>query len=101
MDLSNLHHLGLTLCVGKEWYRFPGSYLIPEGVDVAFVKNAFDGLIPGKYPPVAVGRDEIAAIGSRMAGTRATLERQNDLNREELSHYVRRISRSSTVKRSF
>lgn len=89
IDISGVRHLGLTVCVGKEWHRFPGHYLIPEGVNVAFVKSEFDGLVPGKYLPVGVGRSELAAIGSRIAGTRAKPQHQNDLNKEELSHYVR------------
>lgn len=88
VDLSNLHYLGLTLCVGKEWHRFPGSYLVPEGVNVAFVKSAFDGLVPGRYPPIGVARPELAAITSRVAGTRHIPKNQNDLNKEESSHYV-------------
>ena len=39
-----------NLCIGKEWYRFPSSYFLPDGLRVKFVKSAFDGLLPGEFP---------------------------------------------------
>ncbi|KAI8826582.1 Alg9-like mannosyltransferase family-domain-containing protein [Fimicolochytrium jonesii] len=38
----------INLCVGKEWYRFPSHYFLPDGVRLRFLKSSFDGLLP-KY----------------------------------------------------
>lgn len=50
-DLSPLQELDepVSICYGTEWYRFPGSYLIPEGVEVNFIKTEFDGMMPRKW----------------------------------------------------
>jgi len=40
------------LCLAKEWYRFPSSYFLPDGMRVKFVKSAFDGLLPGEFPEI-------------------------------------------------
>ena len=37
------------VCLGKEWYRFPSSYFLPKKMRAAFVKSAFDGLLPGQF----------------------------------------------------
>jgi len=39
----------ITLCFGSEWHRFPGSYLIPEGVEVQWVRSDFDGMMPRRW----------------------------------------------------
>lgn len=36
-----------TVCVGREWYRFPSSYFT-EG-NLKFVASGFDGLLPGEF----------------------------------------------------
>ncbi|KAL0257796.1 mannosyltransferase [Diplodia seriata] len=46
---------GDTVCLGKEWYRFPSSYFLPEGVKAKFVKSAFTGLLPGEFSEANVG----------------------------------------------
>lgn len=32
-------------CVGAEWHRFPSSFFLPEGVELAFVEAGFDGVL--------------------------------------------------------
>jgi alpha-1,2-mannosyltransferase len=86
IDLTPIREFGLRLCVGKEWHRFPGHYLIPTGIDVRFIKSEFNGLVPGRFPD----RDSNASILDRAVGTRIVPEQQNDLNKEVLSHYVSR-----------
>lgn len=44
-----------TICLGKEWYRFPSSYFLPSGMRAKFVKSAFDGLLPGEFSEAKVG----------------------------------------------
>ncbi|KAH7064636.1 Alg9-like mannosyltransferase family-domain-containing protein [Macrophomina phaseolina] len=55
-----LHQAGVskpgdTVCLGKEWYRFPSSYFLPKGVKAKFVKSAFNGLLPGEFSEANVG----------------------------------------------
>ena len=44
-----------TVCFGKDWYRFPSSYFLPQGMRARFVKSAFDGLLPGQYNEAEIG----------------------------------------------
>ncbi|KAF9907658.1 mannosyltransferase, partial [Lobosporangium transversale] len=39
----------IRVCVGKEWYRFPSHYFLPEGAKLGFLKSHFDGLLPGEF----------------------------------------------------
>ncbi|KAJ7109881.1 glycosyltransferase family 22 protein [Mycena epipterygia] len=95
IDLSPVKDFNLTMCVSKEWYRFPGHYLIPTGVRVDFVKSEFDGLLPGHFGEGEVKKvaweDDIlstAWYGWSRPETRHVPTGLNDLNREEASHYV-------------
>lgn len=47
--------LGDFLCLGKEWYRFPSSYFLPNGMHAKFIKSDFDGLLPGEFNEAKVG----------------------------------------------
>ncbi|RMZ82667.1 hypothetical protein DV738_g1617, partial [Chaetothyriales sp. CBS 135597] len=38
-----------TVCLGKDWYRFPASFLLPHGTNPAFIQSQFDGLLPGHF----------------------------------------------------
>lgn len=44
-----------TICLGKEWYRFPSSYFLPSGMRAKFVKSAFEGLLPGEFSEAKIG----------------------------------------------
>ena len=50
-DLTPLQHLDepYTLCYGTEWHRYPGSHLIPEGIDVRWIKTNFSGMMPRRW----------------------------------------------------
>ncbi|KAG6817957.1 hypothetical protein H0H87_012425 [Tephrocybe sp. NHM501043] len=87
IDLSPIRHFGLQLCVAKEWHRFPGSYLVPNGISVDFVKSEFHGLLPGHFKSVAVPANSTSQWWLR-PGTDHVPKDQNDLNKEVLSHYV-------------
>ena len=83
-NLTHLEDFGLRLCIGKEWHRFPGSYLIPEGIRVAWIKSEFSGLMPGHF-------EENVPRTSRFwlrDGTKHVPSGMNDLNQEELDHLV-------------
>lgn len=43
------------VCIGKEWYRFPSSYHLPNGMRAKFVKSDFDGLLPGEFNEAQIG----------------------------------------------
>ena len=38
-----------SICLGKEWYRFPSSYFLPSNMRARFVKSEFSGLLPGQF----------------------------------------------------
>ena len=69
-----------NVCLGKEWYRFPSSFFIPENSEAMFVKSSFDGLLPGRFP--AAGN-----LGER-SGTWQIPTGMNDRNIKEASHLV-------------
>ena len=44
-----------VVCLGKEWYRFPSSYHLPNGVHAKFIRSSFDGLLPGEFNEAKIG----------------------------------------------
>ena len=42
-------NLRASVCLGKEWYRFPSSYFLPPKMRAHFLKSEFDGLLPGQF----------------------------------------------------
>ena len=38
-----------TLCVGKEWHRFPTRFILPQNVSIRFVQSEFRGQLPGIF----------------------------------------------------
>ncbi|XP_038609657.1 alpha-1,2-mannosyltransferase ALG9-like [Tachyglossus aculeatus] len=65
----------VNVCVGKEWYRFPSSFLLPENWHLQFIPSEFRGQLP---KPFAEGP----------LATRNVPADMNDQNREEPSRYV-------------
>lgn len=96
IDLSPIKHFDLKLCVGKEWHRFSGSYLVPEGITVEFIKSEFNGNLPGHFKDIP-GQLSTPSWWLR-PGTSYIPEHQNDLNREEMSRYVRGLSPNNLFK---
>jgi alpha-1,2-mannosyltransferase len=70
-----------TLCLGKEWYRFPSSYSLPRGMRAKFVKSEFSGLLPGEFWEGEDGRGPWAAARREPPG-------MNDMNVEDVGKYV-------------
>ena len=77
----------VNVCVGKEWYRFPSSFFIPESLDTAakkqewrfrFVPAGFGGQLPGNF-------NETVPIP---AATRHLDTLFNDLNKEVAARYL-------------
>nr|XP_058145098.1 alpha-1,2-mannosyltransferase ALG9 isoform X2 [Dasypus novemcinctus] len=65
----------VNVCVGKEWYRFPSSFLLPDNWQLQFIPSEFRGQLP---KPFAEGPLATRIIPADM----------NDQNLEELSRYV-------------
>ncbi|GMT14335.1 hypothetical protein PFISCL1PPCAC_5632, partial [Pristionchus fissidentatus] len=76
----------LSVCVGKEWHRFPSSFFLPDAVDnkgrvrpirLRFLRSQFRGLLPKYFPD-----------GKFPSRTRSIPSEMNDENREETTRYV-------------
>ncbi|KAM9113780.1 alpha-1,2-mannosyltransferase ALG9-like isoform 5-T5 [Pangshura tecta] len=65
----------VNVCVGKEWYRFPSSFLLPDNWQLQFIPSEFRGQLP---KPFAKGPMATRSIPADM----------NDQNREEPSRYI-------------
>ncbi|QIW95535.1 hypothetical protein AMS68_001053 [Peltaster fructicola] len=78
-----LHRLsvGGSVCLGKEWYRFPSHYLLPNGFKAKFVRSEFHGLLPGEFAP-ATGTNGSYAV------TWLEPDGMNDENIEDPGKYV-------------
>jgi alpha-1,2-mannosyltransferase len=72
---------GDTVCLGKEWYRFPSSFSLPHGVHAKFVKSEFSGLLPGEFSEANEG------FGI-FPGTWLVPPGMNDENLEDVGKYV-------------
>jgi alpha-1,2-mannosyltransferase len=72
---------GDTVCLGKEWYRFPSSYFLPKGVKAKFIKSAFTGLLPGEFSMAKTGF-------GLFPGTWLIPVGMNDNNTEDPGKYV-------------
>eukprot|EP00096_Caligus_rogercresseyi_P013813 TRINITY_DN6412_c0_g1_i1.p1 TRINITY_DN6412_c0_g1~~TRINITY_DN6412_c0_g1_i1.p1 ORF type:complete len:577 (-),score=53.78 TRINITY_DN6412_c0_g1_i1:48-1778(-) len=65
-----------TVCVGKEWYRFPTSFFLPStSWNIEFLKSDFKGQLPRHYE-----EDDTHA-------TRRVYKEFNDQNKEEDTRY--------------
>ncbi|KAG8979693.1 mannosyltransferase, partial [Tulasnella sp. 427] len=87
VDLSPIKTFGgLKLCYGREWYRFPGHYLLPDGVRAEFVKSEFDGLLPGHFAPSKEGAAGLWSWSRH--GARTGHSALNDQNQEVMDFYT-------------
>lgn len=72
---------GESVCYGKEWYRFPSSYHLPNAMKAKFVKSEFSGLLPGEFAEARTG------FGF-WSGAWLTPPGMNDQNIEDFGKYV-------------
>jgi alpha-1,2-mannosyltransferase len=72
---------GDSVCFGKDWYRFPTSYFLPNGMKAKFIKSQFDGLLPGEFAEAKTG------FGF-WSGTWLVPSGMNDQNLEDMGKYV-------------
>ncbi|EEB05328.1 mannosyltransferase complex subunit Alg9 [Schizosaccharomyces japonicus yFS275] len=70
------------VCVGKEWYRYPSSFFLPDHTELRFLKSEFDGILPGEF------KEPTSSRFWDRPGIRDIPEHMNDLNLEEPSRYV-------------
>jgi len=84
IDPSLIKEMDLRLCVGKEWHRFPGHYLVPDGVRVDWIKSEFDGMLPTHF----VETPKAWGLPARIQGTRVVPKGLNDMNEEATELYV-------------
>lgn len=50
------------VCVGREWYHYPTSLLLPDNYRLGFVSSGFDGLLPGDFMETVSTREAIRTI---------------------------------------
>lgn len=82
MDLNTFHlehthppNAKYNVCVGKDWYRFPGSFYLPaENFRIRFLKSEFKGMLPTYYE-------------ESENGTKIVHNYFNDLNQENEAVY--------------
>ncbi|CAE6455165.1 unnamed protein product [Rhizoctonia solani] len=92
VDLSLVRQFGLRVCWGAEWYRFPGSYLVPSGVEPLLVESGFDGMLPRPFPAVIPVTDPSPISKSSFDPVKVPLKPSSGLF-GELSHTLGRTTR--------
>ncbi|XP_028838858.1 alpha-1,2-mannosyltransferase ALG9 isoform X2 [Denticeps clupeoides] len=65
----------VNVCVGKEWHRFPSSFLLPNNWQLQFIQSEFRGQLPKPF-------------STHPWATRLIPGDMNDQNLEETSRYV-------------
>ena len=70
-----------TVCLGKEWYRFPSSFFVPNSMRFKFVRSEYRGLLAGEFP-------ESGSVREILAGTSIIPTGMNDRNEEDPGKYV-------------
>ncbi|CAO3665119.1 unnamed protein product [Rhizopus microsporus] len=85
-----------TVCIGKEWFRFPSQFFLPSDTRVQFIKSGFHGQLPKSFEEdftVDSYEDEGKLKFYRRrryawAGARQAPQGFNDINMEDPSVYV-------------
>ncbi|GAB7366282.1 hypothetical protein MBLNU230_g7839t1 [Neophaeotheca triangularis] len=70
-----------TLCLGKEWHRFPSHYHLPPNIHAKFIKSEFSGLLPGEFSTAKQGFGVFP-------GTWLIPPGMNNENREDVGKYT-------------
>ncbi|KKK14744.1 hypothetical protein AOCH_002247 [Aspergillus ochraceoroseus] len=74
-------HAGDIVCFGKEWYRFPSSFFLPDGMRAKFIRSEFRGLLPGEFP-------DAPTYSALLEGASRVPEGMNDRNEEDAGKYT-------------
>lgn len=81
LEAPDMVRPGDTVCLGKEWYRFPSSFFLPNGARAKFIKSEFSGLLPGEFHEAKTGF-------GLFPGTWLVPPGMNDRNEEDPGKYV-------------
>ncbi|KAJ5987514.1 GPI mannosyltransferase [Penicillium sp. IBT 35674x] len=77
----NVTQTGSSVCLGKEWYRFPSSYFLQNDMRAKFIRSEFNGLLPGEF-------SESPSPFGRLEGASQIPSGMNDLNLEDPDKYI-------------
>lgn len=70
--------------MGKEWHRFPGHHLVPDQVEVRWIRSDFEGILPKIWTEGESG--ENGGLFGR--ATAVVPSGMNDKNLQEMDRYV-------------
>ena len=84
LEKAEVVQAGESVCFGKEWYRFPSSFFLPNNMQAKFIKSEFRGLLPGEFP-------EAADYSALFDGTSQIPAGMSDRNEEDPGKYVSTI----------
>ena len=85
-EIVNSMASDVTVCVGKEWHRFPSHYFLPDQAQIRFTRSEFNGLLPKYfYEPRNGNRDGADMVSKSKRwmsreGTWRIPEGMNDVN---------------------
>eukprot|EP00941_MAST-03F_sp_MAST-3F-sp1_P005712 g5712.t1 len=48
-ELSKNGNDRVQICIGREWYRFPTHFFLPQKMELSFVDSGFNGQLPAKF----------------------------------------------------
>ncbi|KAJ3094161.1 mannosyltransferase, partial [Physocladia obscura] len=89
------------LCIGKEWYRFPSHFFIPdEFLEVRFIKSEFAGLLPAKFGD-SFSHHHGTSVPKIWQTTRQIPSNLNEYNIEDTTRYVQLSSCDYLVDSDF
>ncbi|KAL4876260.1 hypothetical protein BJY04DRAFT_231730 [Aspergillus karnatakaensis] len=78
---QEIGHSGDNVCFGKEWYRFPSSFFLPDGMRAKFIRSEFRGLLPGDFP-------DAPSYSAVLEGAAQIPKGMNDRNDEDAGKYT-------------
>lgn len=83
------------LCLGREWFRFPSHYLLPEGIRVRFVRTSANGMLPRYFEEAKTNSTGNGSnipikdwLTDRPGTHREPKARFNRQNQEEMDQYT-------------
>lgn len=79
--LETDNNVTTNVCVGKEWYRYPSTFFLPDNSRLKFVKSEFDGILPGEFV-------ESNSTWWNREGYYQIPEHMNEFNNEEPTRYT-------------
>ncbi|KAL2823347.1 hypothetical protein BDW59DRAFT_173508 [Aspergillus cavernicola] len=81
LEIPEIARPGDSVCFGKEWYRFPSSFFLPDGMRAKFIQSEFRGLLPGEF-------SDAPDYSALFEGTSRIPEGMNDRNEEDTGKYT-------------